>query len=225
MKLIMTGGGDSIHFEEIDQFFINLLDDDPNLLFIPLAGDPDSWEDGLTRIKHTFSTIHFSKIEMCLDLSKLRWKKLKKFDAIYIDGGNTFDLMEEIHHTHFYELLHRFLHHGGVVNGDSAGAIILGSHLETAHFGDSPDANDTEIVSYQGLNLLGQYAIHCHYKDSEEKEVRSFVKKYGFPVIALHDNTAVAVNGNELKVIGVDKATIFTPEMTKVLEPNSTWKL
>ncbi|MCR9205606.1 MAG: peptidase E, partial [Halobacteriovoraceae bacterium] len=126
MKLIMTGGGDSLHFEEIDQFFINLLDKDANLLFIPLAGDPDSWEDGLSRIKQTFSTIQFSKIEMCLDLSKLRWKKLKKFDAIYIDGGNTFDLMEEIHHTHFYELLHRFLHHGGVVNGDSAGAIILG---------------------------------------------------------------------------------------------------
>lgn len=225
MKLIMTGGGDSKHFKEIDQVFIHLLGDEPRLLFIPLAGDPDSWEHGLERIKKTFSTIQFDRIDMCLNLADLSWKKLKKFDAIYIDGGNTFDLMEEIRHTHFYELLHRFLHHGGVVNGDSAGAIILGSHLETAHFGETPDENETEIISYQGLNLLGQYAIHCHYQDSEEPEVRKFVRKYGFPVIALHDNTAICIIGNELKVIGENSAIVFEAknqgEPVKVL-PNST---
>ena len=59
MKLIMTGGGDSEHFEEIDQYFISLLGEDPRLLFIPLAGDPESFEDGLERIQETFSTIQF----------------------------------------------------------------------------------------------------------------------------------------------------------------------
>ncbi|CAN0003360.1 unnamed protein product [Chrysoparadoxa australica] len=223
MKLIMTGGGDSVHFKEIDQFFINLLKEEANLLFIPLAGDPDEnpkvFEDGLERIKGTFSTIKFKKIEMCLDLADLEWEYLKTFDAIYIDGGNTFNLMEEIRNTHFYELLHRFLHHGGVVNGDSAGAIILGSHLETAHFGETPDENETEVISYQGLNLLGQYAVHCHYEHSEKEEVQEFVDDYGFPVIALHENTAVAVIDHEIHVIGEAPATIFTPHTIENLQP------
>lgn len=225
MKLIMTGGGDSEHFEEIDQHFISLLKDDPYLLFIPLAGEPETFNDGLERIQETFSTIHFEKIEMCLDLEELDWEYLQKFDAIYIDGGNTFTLMEEIRNTHFYELLHRFLHHGGVINGDSAGAIILGSHLQTAHFGETPDENETEVISYQGLNLLGNFAIHCHYDSSEENEVRNFVKEYGFPVIALHENTAVSVIDGKLSVIGEAKATIFSLNQTKVVSPGKSFKL
>ncbi len=219
MKLIMTGGGDSEHFEEIDQFFISLLSTDPKLLFIPLAGDPENFNDGLERIQGTFSTIHFEKIEMCLDLEELEWEYLKNFDAIYIDGGNTFTLMEEIRNTHFYELIHRFIHHGGVINGDSAGAIILGSHLETAHFGETPDENLANIISYQGLNLLGQYAIHCHYQESEKKEVQEFVEEFGFPVIALHENSAICVNDREIEVIGEASATIFTHKSVEVVLP------
>lgn len=219
MKLIMTGGGDSEHFEEIDQFFINQLSTDPYLLFIPLAGDPDTFSDGLERIQETFSTIEFERIEMCLDLEELDWEYLQKFDAVYIDGGNTFTLMEEIRNTHFYELLHRFLHHGGVVNGDSAGAIILGSHLETAHFGETPDENETEVISYQGLNLLGPYAIHCHYEENESEEVQEFVKEFGFPVIALHETTALSIEDNILKVIGKNSATLFLHEGNMKISP------
>lgn len=221
----MTGGGDSHHFEDIDQFFIEQLEEDPTLLFIPLAGDPETFKDGLKRIQKTFSTIHFDKIEMCLDLSELDWEFLKKFDAIYIDGGNTFTLMEEIRNTHFYELIHRFLHHGGVVNGDSAGAIILGSHLETAHFGETPDENETDVISYQGLNLLGNYAIHCHYNDSEQEEVAEFVKEYGFPVIALYENTAIAIKNTKIQVIGEAPACLFTKRGIRILSPGEKKKL
>ena len=222
MKLIMTGGGDSHHFEDIDQYFISLLGEDPRLLFIPLAGDPSSFNDGLERIQDTFSTIEFTKIEMCLCLVDLDWDYLKTFDAIYIDGGNTFTLMEEIRNTHFYELLHRFLHHGKVVNGDSAGAIILGSHLETAHFGETPDENETDVISYQGLNLLGQYAIHCHYQDNEKDEVEEFVKDFGFPVIALYENSAMAVHNKEIHVIGEAPVTIFRPHQITRVSPGET---
>lgn len=225
MKLIMTGGGDSEHFEEIDQYFISLLGEDPRLLFIPLAGDPESFEDGLERIQETFSTIQFHQIEMCLDLEELDWESLQTFDAVYIDGGNTFTLMEEIRNTHFYELLHRFLHHGGVVNGDSAGAIILGSHLETAHFGETPDENETEVISYQGLNLMGEWAIHCHYQQEEEDEVLEFVREFGFPVLALHEETAVAIEKRNVQVIGKAAATLFTEEEIIILPPGSQKQL
>lgn len=225
MKLIMTGGGDSEHFEEIDQYFISLLGEDPRLLFIPLAGDPESFEDGLERIQETFSTIQFHQIEMCLDLEELDWESLQTFDAVYIDGGNTFTLMEEIRNTHFYELLHRFLHHGGVVNGDSAGAIILGSHLETAHFGETPDENETEVISYQGLNLMGEWAIHCHYQNEEQDEVLEFVKEFGFPVLALHEETAVAIEKRNVRVIGKASATLFTEEEIIILPPGSQKQL
>ena len=108
MQLVLTGGGDSEHFRELDKHFISLLGDSSRLLFIPLACDKEHWNDGLERISETFSTIHFDNIEMCLDLEVLDWAYLSKFDAIYIDGGNTFQLMSRIRKTHTYELLCRF---------------------------------------------------------------------------------------------------------------------
>jgi len=212
MKFILTGGGDSKHFSAIDAKFISLLGDNPTLLFIPIAGDEDSYQEGLSRIQDTFSTVHFDNIEMCLDLHDLHWEYLSKFKAIYFDGGNTFQLMAHIRDTHTYELLHKFLYQGGVINGDSAGAIVLGSHLETAHFGDSGDDNNGSVISYQGLNLLGHWAIHCHYQQSEKEEIQAFVDEYGFPVVALHENSAIYIQDKNIKVIGEEKIDIYSPD-------------
>ena len=225
MKLIMTGGGESRHFTEIDKHFIKLLSKNPTLLFIPLAGNKRSWKNSLARIAETFSTIKFNNIESCSDLHDLTWDYLKNFDAIYIDGGNTFQLVDFIRDTHAFELLHRFLHHGGVINGDSAGAIVLGSHIETAHFGQHGDQNKAGVISYQGLNLLGNWAIHCHYKRSENKEIRKFVKDYGFPVLALHDESSVFIKDRRLKVIGKKSVTIFTNNEVKIIKSGSSFRL
>ena len=194
MKLILSGGGDSKYFRKLDQTFLSLLSDNPTLLLIPLAGDPDQFGDCLERIVDTFSTIHFENIEMCLEINDLSWDYIKNFDAIYIDGGNTFNLMKQIRHSHFYELVHRFLHHGGILNGDSAGAVILGSHIETAHFGHYGDKNHVNLISYQGLNFLGKLAIHCHYNEKDDDdEIKEFVETYGFEVLALPESAGVSI--------------------------------
>ncbi len=225
MKLIMTGGGESEKFKEVDNLFTRLLGERPSLLFIPLAGDEDDWDDAKNRILEVFSTISFDRIDTCTDLHDLEWDYLKTFQAIYIDGGNTFQLMSMIRDTHTYELLHKFLNYGGIINGDSAGAIVLGSHLETAHFGDEPDDNDSEIYSYQGLNLLGKWAIHAHYKESENEEIVEFVKEFGFPVIALHEDSSIYINDRMLKVIGPDKINIFTKEVNLPIFPGQKFFL
>lgn len=225
MKLILTGGGDSEHFHEIDSVFINLLPSNSNLLFIPLAGDEEHWHDGLERIKETFSTIEFNHIEMCLDLSSLNWEYLRNFHAIYIDGGNTFELIRHFRKNQTYELLFKFLHHGGVINGDSAGAIILGSHLQTAHFGEMGDENLSEIKSYQGLNLLGPWAIHCHYDEDEDHEIQSFVAEFGYPVLALHENSSVFIENHRVHIFGENKVSIFRPGFQEDILPNQIYTL
>ena len=225
MKMILTGGGDSDHFREMDDHFISLLGPNPRLLFIPLAGDHDTWDRGRQRVRQTFETVQFQSIDMCLDLSELEWEDLQRADAMYLDGGNTFQLMESIRETHFYELLHRFLFQGGVVNGDSAGAIVLGSHLETAHFGDEGDDNDTDVISYQGLNLLGSWAIHCHYKPDEDQEIQEFVTQYGFPVIALAESCGVYIDDYQLWCIGETPAKIFHPRGQRIIPPQQNLRL
>lgn len=225
MKLILSGGGDSENFVELDKVFLSLLPKDPNLLLIPMGGEPKTYDDALDRIVETFSTINFENIEMILDLRELDWKYLKNFDAIYIDGGNTFRLMDQVRGSHFYQLLRKFIHCGGVINGDSAGAIILGSHLETAHFGEEGDENKTKLVSYQGLNLLGDLAIHCHYEDKEKSQIRKFVQEYGLPVLALHEASGIVVEHGHASVIGKDKVDYYTLKGAQTYQPGKEFKL
>jgi dipeptidase E len=201
MKIILSGGGDSKFFNTLDKHFLSLMPENPSLLLIPLAGEPESFGDCLERIVETFSSIHFENIEMCLEINDLYWDYIKEFDAIYIDGGNTFKLMDEIRSSHFYELLHRFLHNGKVINGDSAGALILGSHIETAHFGLHGDENSVDLISYQGLNLVGNLAIHCHFNSkTDSKEIIEFVETYGFPVLALPASSGVSIEDGIIQV-------------------------
>lgn len=225
MNLVLTGGGDSKYFQKLDQHFLSMLSEKPALLFIPLAGDSDTFGDSLERVTQTFSTIKFENIEMCLNLKDLNWEYIQNFDAIYIDGGNTFKLMSAIRNTHFYELVHRFINHGGIVNGDSAGAIILGSHLQTAHFGEVGDENLSNLVSYQGLNLLGDMAIHCHFEQSEEQEIREFVREYGFPVIAINEKAGITIEEGILKVFGEGNVCLFDPEEDMLLMPGESIEL
>lgn len=225
MRLIITGGGDSSYFEEIDQYFIKQLGKNPKLLYFPFAQRKKIWNEGLERISETFSSIKFSKIEMCKSLRTLNWETLKDFSAIYIDGGNTFDLMNKIRNTHSYELLKRFLHQGGVINGDSAGAIVLGSHLQTAHFGEIGDENLTGVISYQGLNILGDWAIHCHYEEAENREILDFSDTYGFPVLALCESTALSIEDNLIKVIGESPLVIFENGSIKYIAPGDEYLL
>jgi dipeptidase E len=225
MKLVMSGGGESEGFLKLDAHFLTLLPNNPSLLLIPMAGEPDTYDDALERIVDTFSTINFENIEMILDLSTLDWECLKNFDAIYIDGGNTFRLMDQVRKTHFYELLRKFIHKGGVINGDSAGAIIMGSHLETAHFGDEGDENETELISYQGLNLLGDIAIHCHYKESEEQQIQSFVEEYGLPVIALNETAGISIENDNLKILGNCEVHFYHLNKKIVLQPGELFRL
>lgn len=223
--MILTGGGDSEHFLEIDKYFIEQLGANPKLLYFPFAQEKKRWKHGHHRISDTFASINFSKIKMCKSLKKLDWNTLKKYSAIYIDGGNTFDLMNKVRNTHAFELLKRFLHSGGVINGDSAGAIALGSHLETAHFGDIGDQNLTKLISYQGLNLLGNWVIHCHYQESENSEITKFSKTYGFPVLALSENTAIAINNNQVRVIGEAPLVIFDQSKLDYIIPGDEFYL
>jgi dipeptidase E len=225
MKLIMTGGGNSEHFTEIDNHFIGLLGPSPTLLYIPLAGEKSDWNYGLERIKTVFSTIEFDNIEMCIDLSVLNWSDLAGFSAIYFDGGNTFDLMAKIRNTRTYELLHRFLNHGGVINGDSAGSIVLGSHLATAHIGEAGDENESGVTSYQGLNLIGSWAIHCHYEDSDDTQIKQFSTEYGFPIIALHESSGIYIQNNIVRVIGETKISIFKGNSKQNIMVNESFVL
>ena len=60
---------------------------------------------------------------------------------------------------------------------------------------------------------------------SEDREIIRFVSEYGFPVIALHEESGVYINQNILMVIGEAPVTLFSHKQKIVLKVGSTYNL
>ncbi|XXM71150.1 Type 1 glutamine amidotransferase-like domain-containing protein [Lysinibacillus sphaericus] len=209
-KLILSGGGDEKQTRVIDEYFVSLLNSGLPLLYIPVAMDPpnDNFRECHEWINGVFKPLGVPCIEMWTDLNDKGIEDLRGFSAVYIGGGNTFHLWKKLKDTHFLELLEIFIAEGGVVYGGSAGAIILGSHLETCVLSDD---NNTSLTDYSGLGSIGGYAILCHYEKGQEAFIKSLTIKWNNPVIALSEETGLAVSGKGLTVIG-NKPAIISDE-------------
>lgn len=220
-KIILTGGGDSKHFRDIDLKFKSWLPPRCNILLVPLGTNRKNHNYALKRIKSTFKVLKFNNIAVCSDLSNLSWDFLSLFHAVYIDGGNTFTLMHHIQQAKVNKLFKKFLDHGGIINGDSAGAIVLGKKVDSAYFGEVADRNRAGLKDYSGLNFLSHWHIHCHYTEDEKEEIKDYVKS-GRKLIALPDNGAVAVHGDKLRVIGKSSIVLYHRNKNIVIKPGKS---
>lgn len=225
MEIILTGGGDSKFFRQIDRQFKKILPKKSNILLIPVATNRKNYRYCLRRIQDTFEQLEFNKIDVSTDLTKLNWKLLELFHALYIDGGNTFKLISEVRNSKFKNLLNKFLENGGILNADSAGAIILGKNIKTASIGSIADKNTIQIKKYHGLNILNNYNVHCHYNFKEEKtQIKNFSLKSG-DTIALTEKTAIYIKNNKITVLGLAPLYIYRNGIEKIIKPKETFIL
>jgi dipeptidase E len=224
-KLILSGGGDEQQTRTIDEYFVSLLDPKQPLLYIPIAMDAqvENYSECYEWFKGVFHPLGIVCTEMWTELIDKRIEDLNAFSAVYIGGGNTFNLWDKLKETHFLALLERYIAEGGFVYGGSAGAIILGSHLGTCVLSDE---NTTGLTDYSGLGCIGDYAIFCHYEKSKGDFIKSLTIKYNKPVIALSEETGLAVAGNCMTVIGNKPAIISDKNGTSEVETSKVieWK-
>lgn len=101
------------------------------------------------------------------DKNDLLENELKKYDLIWVCGGNVFLLRKAMKQSGFDKIIKHILTNNNIVYGGwSAGACIASPSLKGIELCDNPDIN---VPSYQkeiiwdGLGLI-DYAIAPHYK-------------------------------------------------------------
>lgn len=116
----------------------------------------------------------------------------------FIGGGDTFRLLNEIRVAGLDEAL-RDLASAGVVYGGSAGAIVLGADIGTAGYFDR---NEVGLSDTACLDLLGGYAVWCHYIDDHLDPLREWIRRADRPVVALPERAGAEIDGKVLTSIG-----------------------
>lgn len=221
--IFLSGGGDKKHTEKFDQEFREQIGISKPLLYIPVAMKGiASYGDCFQWVKRVFNPLGLHEIVMWTDLNHKSLKDLQQFSAIYIGGGNTFSLLNDMRSSNFDEVLKKYINSGGVVYGGSAGAIILGSNIMTcAHL----DPNEVKLKKYNGLNLMGDLAIWCHYEWQNDKEIRNYIKDYKKPVLALSEETGAYFSEGCIKITGTKPAFLYRGASKEELSPRFEYSL
>ena len=205
--LFLSGGGDRKNTEKFDEEFQRQIGQVKPLLYIPIAMDGViPYADCLQWMRDVFNPLGIHEIVMWTDLHRKSVDDLQQFSAVYIGGGNTFHLLNEMRNTGFDKVLKAYIKGDGVVYGGSAGAIILGSNIMTsAHL----DENEVGIEDFSGLDVLDGLAVWCHYESGNDEMIRSYIRDFDTPVIALPEESGAYLQDGHIKVTGLMSAYLF----------------
>lgn len=131
---------------------------------------------------------------------------LKSVDAVYVAGGETFDLLHVLRITGADKVIERLVGEGLPYIGCSAGSIVAGPSIETASLMDSPEIAP-DLKDYTGLRLT-EFAVVPHAAGSIPQfpitVIADTVRKYGerWPLCLLRDGQALCIEGAETKLLG-----------------------
>lgn len=128
---------------------------------------------------------------------------LKIKDIIFVEGGNTFYLLDAMRKCNFEKVIRKLLKEGIVYIGVSAGSIVAGKTIKTAEWKNA-DKNINGMKDLKGLNLV-PYDIFVHYAPEHAEVINQEMpnpKKRAKNLRILTDQQALIVQGKETALIG-----------------------
>lgn len=127
---------------------------------------------------------------------------LTKNDIIFIGGGNTFFLLQELRRSGADKILVQEVNKGKLYIGESAGAVIACPDIGYCSGMDSPE-KAPELTDYTGLGLVDFYIVpHIGNKEmgeAAEKAVEEYNSKLDLKIIT--DRQIIQVDGENLKIL------------------------
>lgn len=208
--------------EDLELFFKNTEE----ILFIPYARPSGiSHNDYTEKAKTAFLKI--SKTVKGIHEYENPIDAIKKAKGIFVGGGNTFVLTNQLYKNNLIDVLKTVVNNGTPYLGTSAGSNICGLTIKTT--------NDMPIVyppSFNALSLV-PFNINPHYLDpntnskhmgeTRETRIKEFHNFNTQPVVGLREGSWLLVEGQSINLKGKLSARIF--EYNKApyeVEPNTT---
>lgn len=187
-KIVLTSCG--VINDDFKKKTLKLFDKRPQeikLLYITTAVDGEP-ENNKKWVKEEYDTI--LNLGIC-EKNICEYKMgdsldINKFDAIYIIGGNTFYLLDQIRKYHFDKILRKAIDKGIVYIGSSAGSIILGKTIDV-----SMDKNIVNIDDLTGLNMIDGVIIP--HANKKEKWIEDYKNQTCHELYLLYDKDGIII--------------------------------
>lgn len=128
--------------------------------------------------------------------------KLRNNDFIYITGGNTFFLLQELKKTGADKIIIDEINKGKLYIGESAGAIVTSANIEYAKRMDDVK-KAPNLTEFNGLNLVDFYVIPHYTNFPFEKTVEKIIENYSskLDLSPISNKDAILVIDNKIDFI------------------------
>ena len=171
--------------------------------FIPTASIPESYTEYVRLGQESLEGLGLRVLP--LDVSKASPEEiavsLSQGDLIYISGGNTFYLLQELKKKELCELIRQRVSNGMLYMGESAGAIISAPDIEYNHIMDDKTVAK-ELKDYSGLALVDFYTLphNKEYPFVESTEEILKVYKDKLKLLPINNKEAIIVKDGKVEV-------------------------
>ncbi len=176
------------------------------------AGDMKSTEERIESTKREVDDLQaFGFLAEELDLRNYFGKpeelesELKKFDFVWVRGGNTFILKRAFEKSGFGDIIIKRLKEDSIVySGYSAGVVILAPSMHGLEIVDDPNElplGYTKEFNWDGLGIL-PYSVAVHYKSEHpesagvDQEIQYCIDN-DIPYKTLRDGEVIVLEGDK----------------------------
>ena len=223
MKKLIVASSSSVHgsgyleylLPTLEEFFIGVN----SILFIPYARPSGiSYDEYTEKAKEAFETIN-KKIKGIHEFDNPK-EAIKNAEAIFVGGGNTFELVHQLYKNEILHDLKDAVENGTPYLGTSAGSNICGVTMM--------NTNDMPIVYPPSFDTMGliPFNINAHYLDPDptskhmgetrETRIQEFHVFNETPVLGLREGSWLAVSGDTIQLKGTFSARLFRKDKAPV---------
>lgn len=128
-------------------------------------------------------------------------RKLQDNDFIYVTGGNTFFLLQELKRTGADKIIKEQILSGKPYIGESAGSMILSPNIEYAKDMDDSSMADG-LDSFDALQITDFYPVPHHNCFPFQKAVKKIISKYEdtLDLKPITNSQVILVNDGEVQI-------------------------
>jgi len=195
------------YFSEIKDLFQKEIDFDlkgKTVTFIPTAANPEkirffveSDRKALIKLGMIIDELDIS----CSDKDQII-NKIEKNDFIFVAGGNTFYLLQEMIKSKAYDIIIQAIESGKPYIGSSAGSIITSTDIQYIDRMDSPK-KAPELNQTKGLSLINFYPLP-HYTNAPFKKISGKIYedyKGKINIQPISNNQIIIVQDSNIRII------------------------
>lgn len=176
-----------------------------SVTFIPTASNTESYTAYVDKDKEAFKELGIAVhlLDVSISSKEEIQAAVDKHDYIYVSGGNTFYLLQELGASGADHIISNAVTSGKVYIGASAGSVVMAPDIAYLQLMDDV-SQATELENFKGLGLVDFFPIPHHTNEPFKQAVEAILLQYNdkIPLVAISNTEVIQVEGEGYSIYG-----------------------